>query len=55
MTPQILAAAPAGMIPLSGGFPNPEMFPFKKLVLEVAGGSDITLQGKQLQVSQRWW
>jgi len=46
---QILAAAPAGMIPLSGGFPNPEMFPFKKLTLEVAGGRDITLQGKQLQ------
>ena len=38
------------MIPLSGGFPNPQMFPFKQLTLEVSGGDPIVLQGKGLQV-----
>ena len=38
------------MIPLSGGFPNPQMFPFKQLTLEVTGGDPIVLQGKGLQV-----
>ena len=38
------------MIPLSGGFPNPQMFPFKQLTLEVSGGDQIVLQGKGLQV-----
>jgi kynurenine/2-aminoadipate aminotransferase len=45
----VLAAAPPAMIPLSGGFPNPEMFPFKQLRLEVSGGAPIVLEGKQLQ------
>ena len=39
------------MIPLSGGFPNPQMFPFKQLTLEVSGGDPIVLQGKGLQVN----
>ena len=47
---QILASAPPEMIPLSGGFPNPQMFPFKQLTLEVSGGDPIVLQGKGLQV-----
>ena len=47
---QILASAPPEMIPLSGGFPNPQMFPFKQLTLEVSGGDQIVLQGKGLQV-----
>ena len=49
--PQILASAPPEMIPLSGGFPNPQMFPFKQLTLEVSGGDPIVLQGKGLQVN----
>lgn len=48
---QILASAPPEMIPLSGGFPNPQMFPFKQLTLEVSGGDPIVLQGKGLQVN----
>ena len=39
------------MIPLSGGFPNPQMFPFKQLTLEVTGGDPIVLEGKGLQVN----
>ena len=31
----MLASASPEMIPLSGGFPNPQMFPFKQLKLEV--------------------
>eukprot|EP00092_Neocalanus_flemingeri_P004236 GFUD01004556.1.p1 GENE.GFUD01004556.1~~GFUD01004556.1.p1 ORF type:complete len:438 (-),score=98.23 GFUD01004556.1:51-1364(-) len=46
---KILAAAPPEMIPLSGGFPNPEMFPFKNLTLSVENGSPINLSGKSLQ------
>ena len=46
---KILAAAPPEMIPLSGGFPNPEMFPFKTLSLSVENGSPINLSGKSLQ------
>jgi len=48
---QILASAPPEMIPLSGGFPNPQMFPFKQLTLEVTGGDPIVLEGKGLQVN----
>ena len=48
---QILASAPPEMIPLSGGFPNPQMFPFKQLTLEVTGGEPIVLEGKGLQVN----
>ena len=46
---KILAAAPPEMIPLSGGFPNPEMFPFKNLTISVENGSPINLSGKSLQ------
>jgi kynurenine/2-aminoadipate aminotransferase len=46
---RILAAAPPEMIPLSGGFPNPEMFPFKNLTISVENGSPINLSGKALQ------
>ena len=46
---KILAAAPPEMIPLSGGFPNPKMFPFSKLTLEVEGGHPISLSGGALQ------
>jgi len=51
---QILAAAPPEMIPLSGGFPNPQMFPFKQLTLEVSGGDPIVLQGKGLQAALQY-
>jgi len=46
---KILAAAPPEMIPLSGGFPNPEMFPFKEMTVSVENGSPIHLSGKSLQ------
>ena len=46
---KILAAAPPEMIPLSGGFPNPEMFPFNNLTISVENGSPISLSGKSLQ------
>ena len=32
------ASAPKEMIPLSGGFPNPAMFPFVKTVIETIDG-----------------
>jgi len=46
---KILAAAPPEMIPLSGGFPNPEMFPFKNLTISMENGSSINLSGKTMQ------
>ena len=46
---KILAAAPPEMIPLSGGFPNPEMFPFKNLTISMENGSSIDLSGKTMQ------
>ena len=46
---KILANASPDMIPLSGGFPNPEMFPFTKLTVDVEHGSQISLEGPALQ------
>lgn len=46
---KILAAASPDMIPLSGGFPNPEMFPFSQLSLAVPGARPIELSGAALQ------
>jgi len=46
---KILANASPEMIPLSGGFPNPEMFPFTNLSIDVTNGSPINLSGKALQ------
>lgn len=46
---KILATASPEMIPLSGGLPNPEMFPFKQLTLQVSDGVPIVLEGKELQ------
>jgi len=51
---KILAGAPPEMIPLSGGMPNPEMFPFKELKLEVTGGHPIVLEGKALQAALQY-
>jgi len=45
---KILASAPPEMIPLSGGLPNPKLFPFKEINVQVAGGSPISLSGKSL-------
>jgi len=46
---KILANAPPDMIPLSGGFPNPKMFPFTSLTMDVEGGEAIKLSGSALQ------
>ena len=46
---KILAAASPDMIPLSGGFPNPQMFPFTQLTVDVVNGSPIKLEGAALQ------
>ena len=35
---KLSASAPPEMIPLSGGFPNPAMFPFTKTVIETSDG-----------------
>ena len=46
---KILANAPPDMIPLSGGFPNPKMFPFTSLTMDVDNGEPIKLSGSALQ------
>ena len=46
---KVLANAPPEMIPLSGGFPNPAMFPFTNLTLDVVNGQPIKLSGSALQ------
>ena len=46
---KILANSSPEMIPLSGGFPNPEMFPFTDLTIKVANGNPINLSGPALQ------
>jgi len=46
---KVLASAPKEMIPLSGGFPNPAMFPFVKTVIETIDGQTISLEGQELQ------
>jgi len=51
---KILASSPPEMIPLSGGFPNPELFPFKSMHIEIAGGDTISLSGKSMQQSLQY-
>jgi len=46
---KILASAPPEMIPLSGGLPNPKLFPFKNLNVEVMDGQPISLSGAQME------
>ena len=46
---KILANASPEMIPLSGGFPNPQMFPFTQVTINVADGLPINLSGPGLQ------
>jgi len=47
---KILSTAPPEMIPLSGGFPNSAMFPFKSLEVQVSNSSTpISLSGPELQ------
>jgi len=46
---KILAAAPPEMIPLSGGLPNPKLFPFKELTVQVTDGNPISLTGKDME------
>jgi len=52
---KLLAQAGPDMIPLSGGFPNPAMFPFESLELKVAGGSaPLKLSGKEMQAALQY-
>jgi kynurenine/2-aminoadipate aminotransferase len=37
-----------GMISLGGGLPNPSMFPFTKMEVQLVDGSSLTLDGKLL-------
>ncbi len=37
------------MIPLSGGLPNPAMFPFKSASIVMSNGAKIDLEGEKLQ------
>jgi len=46
---KILASAPPEMIPLSGGLPNPKLFPFKDLTVQVTDGKPISLTGKDME------
>ena len=46
---KILANASPEMIPLSGGFPNPQMFPLTQITINVENGSPIELSGPGLQ------
>jgi len=46
---KILANASPEMIPLSGGFPNPQMFPLTQITINVENGSPIDLSGPALQ------
>ena len=36
------------MIPLSGGLPNPEMFPFKSATLTIKDGSKVEIAGAEM-------
>ena len=45
---RILAAASKEMIPLSGGFPNPAMFPFTNITVSVPNTAPIELSGPDL-------
>lgn len=51
---KILATAPPEMIPLSGGFPNPELFPFSKAHFETTDGQSILLEGKSIRRSLQY-
>lgn len=46
---KVLASAPPEMIPLSGGYPNPAMFPFAKATIESVDGHSFVLEGPALQ------
>jgi len=52
---KVLAAAPPEMIPLSGGFPNPAMFPFTSLEMSVTGSpTPLRLSGRELQAALQY-
>ena len=44
----LLARCGPEMIPLSGGLPNPEMFPFKSATLAIKDGSKIDIAGAEM-------
>jgi len=46
---KILSTAPPEMIPLSGGLPNPTLFPFEDIKVQITGGSTISLTGKKCE------
>ena len=44
----LLAKCGPNMIPLYGGMPNPEMFPFKSATVEISDGSKIEVAGAEM-------
>ena len=54
MTKKMAAAGP-DLIPLSGGLPNPGLFPFKGMKLSLPGGSkDISVEGKAMEAALQY-
>ena len=51
---QIMSTAGPEMIPLSGGLPNPAMFPFKELSLTVSDNSKIQISGDQMKAALQY-
>ena len=45
---KILATASPDMMPLSGGLPNPEMFPFKEATFTLKDGSKVPIKGDSM-------
>lgn len=43
-----------GMISLGGGLPNPMLFPFKKLTMQLEDGTDLALTPDELSVALQY-
>jgi len=46
---KILSTASPDLIPLSGGMPNPKLFPFKEMTVQVMDGSPISVSGTKME------
>ena len=51
---QIMSDAGPEMIPLSGGLPNPAMFPFRDITLTVSDNSKIEISGDQMKAALQY-
>jgi len=50
----LLARCGPEMIPLSGGLPNPEMFPFRSATLTIKDGSKVDLAGAEMSAALQY-